>query len=297
MKCAALEQLELCARGQLSAEEHAAVVDHVAECAACRRRLAEVRDNLQVAGRVARHATAAPLAESGRVSPASPDELTISNIGSSAARSADAAPAAPAIPGYRILRVISHGGQGVVYQALQEETKRKVAIKVLLEGPLASAALRRRFEREIELAAQLRHPNIVSVFHSGTTADGRQYLVMDYIRGAPLTVHVREQKLPVEAALAAFAAVCEAVQHAHQRGVIHRDLKPSNILVDVEDQPRVLDFGWPSGWEGRTRRSPRCPNNCWAPSPTCRRNRRAGILTRWTRAATCTRWASCSMKR
>ncbi|MGE0480036.1 MAG: tetratricopeptide repeat protein [Phycisphaerae bacterium] len=243
MTCAALEQLELCARGQLSAAERDAIVDHLATCAACRQRLAEVRDNLQVAGRVAQHANARPLDSPGDVSVALPNELTISNVDRSAARSAEDAPVAPTIPGYRVLRVISHGGQGVVYQALQEETKRKVAIKVLLEGPLASVALRRRFEREIELAAQLRHPNIVSVFHSGTTADGRQYLVMDYIRGAPLTVHVREQRLPLEAALVSFAAVCEAVQHAHQRGVIHRDLKPSNILVDAEGQPRVLDFG------------------------------------------------------
>lgn len=147
------------------------------------------------------------------------------------------------LSGYQILREIHRGGQGVVYQAIQESTKRKVAIKILLEGPYASRSARRRFEREIELIAQLKHPNIIGVFHSGRTPDGRQYCVMDYVRGVPLDAYVREKKLALENALALFAKVCEAVNYAHQKGVIHRDLKPSNILVDTEGEPRVLDFG------------------------------------------------------
>lgn len=150
---------------------------------------------------------------------------------------------ADAIPGYELLRVISHGGQGVVYQAVQKATKQKVAIKVLLEGPYASPSARRRFEREIELVAQLKHPNIVSVMHAGQTKDGRQFYVMEYVRGTPLTAYVREKKLPLEEALRLYAKVCEAVQYAHQRGIIHRDLKPSNILVDAKGEPKVLDFG------------------------------------------------------
>ena len=147
------------------------------------------------------------------------------------------------IDGYTLLRELHRGGQGIVYQAIQKGTKRKVAIKVLLEGPFASTSARRRFEREIELVARLRHANIVEVFHSGQTTDGRQYCVMDYVRGTPLDQYVKAKKLSMEEALVLFTKVCEAVNHGHQRGVIHRDLKPSNILVDIESVPKVLDFG------------------------------------------------------
>jgi len=147
------------------------------------------------------------------------------------------------IAGYQILRELHRGGQGVVYEAHDRVTKRKVAIKVLLEGPYASRAARRRFEREIELVASLKHPNIVAVFHSGQMVDGRQFCVMDYVRGVPLTEYIRSKKPPLEEALRLFATVCEAVNYAHQKGVIHRDLKPSNILVDVDGTPKVLDFG------------------------------------------------------
>jgi len=147
------------------------------------------------------------------------------------------------IEGYEIVRELGRGGQAVVYEALQRSTKRKVALKVLLEGALASKATRRRFEREIELVAQLRHPNIISIFHSGMTADGRHFYVMDYVRGKPLHQFVRDRKLALEDTLRLFATVCDAVQYAHQRGVIHRDLKPNNILVEADGVPKVTDFG------------------------------------------------------
>lgn len=145
--------------------------------------------------------------------------------------------------GYELLREIHRGGQGIVYQAIQKGTKRKVAIKVLLEGHYAGESARRRFEREIELIAQLKHPNIVEVFHAGEDSTGRQFCVMDYVRGLPLDRYAREKKLPLQDALALFSKICDAVSYAHQRGVIHRDLKPSNILVDSDGQPKVLDFG------------------------------------------------------
>ncbi len=148
-----------------------------------------------------------------------------------------------AFPGYEIVRKLSAGGQGVVYQAIQTSTKRKVAIKVLLDGAYASKSAERRFEREIELVASLKHPNIISIFHSGKTPDGRPFCVMDYVRGVSLNQYVRDEKLTLEDALKLFGAVCEAVNYAHQKGVIHRDLKPSNILVDSEGAPKVLDFG------------------------------------------------------
>ena len=149
----------------------------------------------------------------------------------------------PSIPGYEIVRELNRGGQGVVYQAVQLSTKRKVAIKILLGGALASPAAQRRFLREIELAASLRHPSVVAIFDSGVNAEGRQFCVMDYVRGEPITDYLREKRLPLEGTLRLFGEICDAVAHAHQRGVIHRDLKPSNILVDTDGRARILDFG------------------------------------------------------
>ncbi len=151
--------------------------------------------------------------------------------------------AAPVITGYEIINEIHRGGQGVVYQAVQQKTKRKVAIKVLLDGTHASRAGRRRFQREIELVAQLKHPNIVAVFHSDETEEGRQYCVMDYVRGVSLDRYVREKNFNLAELLTLFAKICDAVNYAHRKGVIHRDLKPGNILVDNEGEPKVLDFG------------------------------------------------------
>lgn len=147
------------------------------------------------------------------------------------------------IAGYELIEEVSRGGQGIVYRAIQNSTKRTVAVKVLREGQFASRTDRRRFEREIELAAALRHPNIVAVFDSGTTADGRQFCVMDFVDGDRLDHHVRNHKMSVREMVSLFAKVCEAVNHAHLRGVLHRDLKPTNLFVDRGGEPRVLDFG------------------------------------------------------
>ena len=149
----------------------------------------------------------------------------------------------PRIDGYDVVREVRHGGQGIVYLAIQRSTKRKVAVKLLLEGRYASKAARKRFEREIELAASLKHPNVIAVFDSGTTADGHEYYVMDYVRGLPITEYVRNKKLGLSQVLSLFATVCDAVNHAHQRGVIHRDIKPANVMVDADGNVRVLDFG------------------------------------------------------
>lgn len=147
------------------------------------------------------------------------------------------------IAGYELERELARGGQGIVYLAVQRSTKRKVALKVLREGPFASLSARRRFEREIELVAGLRHPNIVQVYDSGVAADGRHYFVMDLITGVRLDHYAQAHQLNVRQRLELFVHVCEAVNYAHLRGIIHRDLKPSNILVDEQGQPRILDFG------------------------------------------------------
>ncbi|MCH8881673.1 MAG: protein kinase [Planctomycetes bacterium] len=174
---------------------------------------------------------------------AGPDTLSSAGKPSAADSRADDALAGIVIEGYEILRELHRGGQGVVFQAIQKSTKRKVAIKVLREGPYASKSAQKRFEREIELVAQLKHPNIIAIFDSGTTAGGWQYCAMDYVRGTQLNHHIRENKLTLEETLEVFKQVCDAVQYAHHKGVIHRDLKPSNILVDSEGNAKVLDFG------------------------------------------------------
>ncbi|MFO0839483.1 MAG: serine/threonine-protein kinase [Phycisphaerae bacterium] len=146
------------------------------------------------------------------------------------------------IEGYELLGEIHRGGQGVVYRAVQLGTKRQVALKVMLEGPFAGETARRRFEREIELAASLRHPSIVTILDSGIS-HGRYFFAMEYIDGPRFDHYFAQHKPPLQAALALFAEVCDAVNFAHQRGVIHRDLKPSNILIESDARPRILDFG------------------------------------------------------
>ena len=150
--------------------------------------------------------------------------------------------AADSFPGYQVVREIHRGGQGVVYEAVQESIERRVAIKVLREGPFAGPRDKARFEREVRVLGQLNHPDIVTIYESGTAA-GHFYFVMDYIDGRPLDAHVADSRYSVEELLALFARICDAVNAAHLHGVIHRDLKPSNIWIDANGQPRVLDFG------------------------------------------------------
>ncbi len=147
------------------------------------------------------------------------------------------------IDGYELLREIHHGGQGVVYQAIQKSTHRKVAIKVPFDDALRGREIAKRFEREVQTIARMQHPNIVAVFDSGRDRSGRRYVVMDYIRGWALDEYVRVHELTLEQTLGLFRDVCAAVHHAHQRGVVHRDLKPSNVRVNIEGVVKVLDFG------------------------------------------------------
>jgi serine/threonine protein kinase len=143
---------------------------------------------------------------------------------------------------YTIQDAISRGGQGLVYRARQLNTHRDVAIKVLADGVFASRQQLERFMREIELAARLRHPNIVSIHDSGTIQN-RPYCVMEYVDGEPIDGYILLEKPDLSARIALFSKICRAVSYAHQRGVIHRDLKPANIVVDQEGEPRLLDFG------------------------------------------------------
>ena len=153
-----------------------------------------------------------------------------------------AADGPPAIPGYKIKKELGRGGMGRVYLARQLATKRNVALKVMLAGRHADERQRRRFEREVEIAAGLQHPHIARIYASGLHED-RHWFAMEYVEGVPLDKYVEQGQLGLRDMLALFARICHAVSHAHQRGIIHRDLKPANILVDSQAQPRILDFG------------------------------------------------------
>lgn len=158
------------------------------------------------------------------------------------------------VAGYELVEEISRGGQGVVYRAVQSATRRTVALKMLLMGSLATERQRDRFDREIELAARLRHPGLVTVFESGAADDGTRYVAMEFVEGVPLDEHVRVRQIAgpsgaagarawIREVLVLFQKIAAAVGHAHSAGVIHRDLKPANIMVDTQGNPRVLDFG------------------------------------------------------
>jgi non-specific serine/threonine protein kinase/serine/threonine-protein kinase len=147
------------------------------------------------------------------------------------------------IGAYRLIEELGRGGMGVVYLAERgEDFRQRVAVKVVKRGMDTDFVLR-RFRQERQVLAVLDHPNIARLLDGGATADGRPYLVMEYIEGLPIDRYCDEQKLPVRDRLKLFQAVCAAVGYSHQRLIIHRDIKPSNILVTDDGTPKLLDFG------------------------------------------------------
>ncbi|MCC6738600.1 MAG: serine/threonine protein kinase [Planctomycetia bacterium] len=143
---------------------------------------------------------------------------------------------------YDVLGEIARGGMGVVYRARDTKLNRLVAVKVLLEGKHASSETVERFLREAQSTARLRHPAIVPIYDMGVH-EGRNYLVMEYVVGQPLSALVHSRDMTPQRAVDLMIQVADAVEHAHREGIVHRDLKPANILVDTEWRGKVTDFG------------------------------------------------------
>ncbi len=160
-----------------------------------------------------------------------------------------------AILHYRIERILGRGGMGEVYLAEDTRLKRQVALKMLPEDLAGDPALLRRFRVEAEAAAKLNHPNIAQVYAieeaslEGTGDDGRHrpgkvhFITMEYVPGRPLHEHLSGKPLPLDSCYGWFMPIVDALDHAHERGVVHRDLKPANVMISEESVPKILDFG------------------------------------------------------
>src|SRR5262245_18927318 len=146
---------------------------------------------------------------------------------------------------YKLLEQIGEGGMGLVFVAEQSRpVRRKVALKLIKPG-MDTRQVVARFEAERQALAVMDHPHIAKVHDAGTTDTGRPYFVMELVRGVPITEYCDRLRLDIRRRLELFVQVCQAVQHAHQKGVIHRDLKPTNVLVAHDDTvavPKVIDF-------------------------------------------------------
>ncbi len=221
--CLTQELLESYVAGNCSPDQTRAVETHISRCADCRQRTDAAR----------------------KISAGQSDLPTVSITDTSAtvyaSRGIDP-DLVSAIEGYELLERLPAGGQAVVYKAYQKATKRIVAVKVLLQELHASERAQFRFEREVDLAASLRHPNIVTIYDSGI-AHGQYYYAMEYIEGKSLDDFVKIRELSTRPIMELFNKICQAVAYAHQRGVMHRDLKPGNIMVDDDGEPHILDFG------------------------------------------------------
>jgi serine/threonine protein kinase len=151
----------------------------------------------------------------------------------------------PNVPGYEILDLLGWGGMGVVYRACHRQLNRPVAVKVIKPG-MDSRQVIARFEAERQALALMDHPNIAQVLDAGTTDSGHPFFIMELVGGIPITEYCDRNRLSTRERLELFIPVCQAIQHAHQKGIIHRDVKPSNVLVTLAGGaavPKVIDFG------------------------------------------------------
>ena len=168
------------------------------------------------------------------------------NIGSDVSGDSKYREVLPAVQDYEVIKVIGEGGMGIVYLAEQKAPiRRRVAIKIIKPG-MDSKQIIAKFETERQILALLDFPNIASIYNASTTKAGCPCFIMEYVNGVAITKFCEENRLNIKRRLELFLRVCDAVQYAHQKGVIHRDIKPSNILVAIQgDQaiPKIVDFG------------------------------------------------------
>ena len=146
------------------------------------------------------------------------------------------------MPGYEILEEVGHGGMGVVYKARQLALGRIVALKMILPTGAAGADQQARFLQEAKVMALLQHPNVIQVHEAGS-CEGRPFLAMEYVGGGSLAASLAGRPMSPRKAAETVAVLADAVQRAHQQGVIHRDLKPGNILLTMDGKPKIGDFG------------------------------------------------------
>lgn len=207
LQCPEISDLELFVDRPADDPDESDIGSHLDACQECRSRLSDIRENLRVQQSLQAVLLRRPSADT----------------------------AVPAHVGpFQIIRQIGRGGMGVVYEAQQQNPRRRVALKLLHAPYRADPVYRRLFEREAEVLARLKHPGIGAIFDAGSSADGRPYFAMELVDGVPLTEFARQASCGQKQLLALFVRICDAIGYAHQRGVVHRDLKPSNILV-VDD--------------------------------------------------------------
>ncbi len=235
-----LQQLRAYANGMVDSDQTTWIEDHVSACHACAQDLENAPEDALVALLRGHQQSENGNCELNEVSA----ELQV-DTGRTAAR-------------FELLKQLGHGGMGVVYLAWQPALRRHIALKMIARGDLANREDFRRFRREAEAAASLRHENIAQIYDVGEQ-DGKPYIAMELVRGCTLSQYLKHGPLSVDVAVSLFIKLADAVQHAHSHSVIHRDLKPSNILLAgselpsndpliriesrIDFQPKIVDFG------------------------------------------------------
>ncbi len=217
--CHELGRLEAFVEGNLTSRQHGEIREHLSACSKCKGLANEVAENLRLA-----ESLQSPFAQACVPQPQVPNTPD-------------------AIDGHPVVREIGRGGMGIVYEARQQNPRREVAVKVLTGSARTDTYRLKLFRREAQALARLRHANIAAIYDAGHTSDGQHYLLMELVHGVPLDAYVLRAGLSNRERLALFGRICQAINYAHQRGVIHLDIKPSNILVDSDGHPKILDFG------------------------------------------------------